>query len=384
MLIVRAYLREIAMVYLMTFAILVGVFAIEKFDYIARLAIDYHLDPSGFAVLFFSELPSIMDLILPIATLVAIYVAVLAIRERREFIILSAAGAGSGPLLKVTLSVACLAAAVSIVVSGFVKPVATQAFRQQYDRSLKELISKGPEGGRFFESKDMVVYTAKGDSREDRKLRVFGFQGARASYVYLSDCARMRVEAGQLFTDSCATHAYRFPPPADFDPEALPEQILPTECPTCDDERARLRIVYVEGRRTQVPFDMKTLFPTIERDRIDELNIFDLLRTEGGGFASSENAQRGVKAFVLAATNVFAVVCWRWRSRRCGHGSSPCRWRRRRCSAASSASARAACCLRDRRRRRARRASRASPSSLFSRCWRAWCDSTATISPRRA
>ncbi len=306
MLFVRSTVKEILTRCLVAFAVLVVVFAVEKFDFVARIAFEYGLDTEGFVVLFLSNLPTVMDLIIPIATIVAVYIALLNIRERRELVILAAVGVGSRPILVIAGFIATVALVTSFLISGFVKPAANYAFRKQYERSLSELVSKGPEGGRFFETPDTVVYTSPASGGEDRKLRVFGFEGARLDYIYLSDCARMRIEAGQLQSDTCASRAYRFKAPPGMAKASA--KIFPTECPTCDDERARLSIVRVAGRRTEKTFDMHTLFKTIERDRLDERNVVELLANDGRAFTSPENARRGVKDVLVALMNIFAVV----------------------------------------------------------------------------
>lgn len=307
MLFVRSILKEIIGRYLIAFLVLVIVFAVEKFDFIVRLSLEYGLDLRGFVILFLSDLPTVMDMIIPIATIVAFYITILNIRERREFIILAAAGVGSRPVLMLSISTALVAALTSFAVAGFVKPAANYAFRTQYERSLSELVSKGPEGGRFFETPDTVVYTSPATSGGERKLRVFGFEGPRVAYVYLSDCARMHIEAGLLYSDTCATRAYQFKRPNDLETESSAPFV--SECPECGDERSRLSIVRITGRRTEKAFDLQTLFKTIERDRIDERSVFELLDNADGTFVSKENALRGVKDLLIAAVNVFAVAC---------------------------------------------------------------------------
>jgi hypothetical protein len=309
MIFIGAVLREWFSSCRIAFGILVVVFAIEKFDFIARFAIDYELDLSGFVVLFLSNLPSIMDLIIPIATVIALYLSLLNIRERREFVILAAAGVGARPFLIIAVIIASLALLTSILISGFVKPAANYAFRQQYERSLSSIASNGPADGRFLETGDTVVHVSTSSPSEERKLSIFGFVGQKLDYVYLSDCARLRMEGKLLYSDTCAARIFHFKPASESAAEAIEPAPVSSECPTCNDERARLNIVRIEGGRTAKAFDLKSLFKTIDRNRVDELSIIELLAVKDATFVSPDNARRAVKDLLLATTNLLAIAC---------------------------------------------------------------------------
>ena len=309
MIFVGAVLREWFSSCRIAFGILVVVFAIEKFDFIARFAIDYDLDLGGFVVLFLSNLPSIMDLIIPIATVIALYLSLLNIRERREFVILAAAGVGARPFLIIAGTIASLALLTSILISGFVKPAANYAFRQQYERSLSSIASNGPADGRFLETGDTVVHVSTSSASEERKLSIFGFVGPKLDYVYLSDCARLRIEGKQLYSDTCAARIFHFKPAADQPADAVAPPPVSSECPSCNDERSRLNIVRIEGGRTAKDFELNSLFKTIDRNRVDELSVIELLAVKDGTFVSPDNARRAVKDLLLAAINLLAIAC---------------------------------------------------------------------------
>ncbi|MER2606878.1 MAG: LptF/LptG family permease [Siculibacillus sp.] len=306
----RASLREISSKYLVAVGVLVVVFAIEKFDYIARVAIEHDLSSSGFLTLFLSLIPAIIDKIVPIATLVAVYLVVLNMRERREFIILAAAGAGPRVLMVICGAVAVAATVFAAATSGFVKPAANHAFRKQYEASLADLVSKGPAEGRFFVASDTVVYVWSRDDRDERKMRAFGFEGKRLDHVFLSDCARMQIENGRLYTDACEARAYRFKAPVGEGLAAAlaDDRVVAARCPTCEGEAARLDIVRVRGGRSAKAFDMQTLFRTIERNRIEELSVVELLESRGDDFVSRINAKRAAVDLLLSLANMAAVA----------------------------------------------------------------------------
>jgi hypothetical protein len=306
MLYARKSLLQIFKIYLLSLAVLVVVFAIEKFDFILRVAIEYDLRVKGFLILFASMIPSVVDSIIPIATIVAVYFVLLSKREGREFLILSAAGCGVKPILQIAGTTAALSVLMSLLTSGYLKPAASLAFRLEYEKALAGLVSKGPQTGRFFEGGENVLHVWAQPSDSTRKMRVFGFEGNRLDQIFLSDCSNMYVENGQLKIDACEARVYVFqPPPASQG--AAPTDVR-SGCRLCPDQSGQLDVVRIQGGGSTRSFDMKTLFRPIERDHGDELNLPALLTADQSGFSSPSNARRGMTSLFLAFANVLAVA----------------------------------------------------------------------------
>lgn len=318
---ILATITAILSKYLAAFLALVVIFAIEKLDFVLRIAVENELNTTGFLLLFVTMIPSILDTIIPIATVVSVYLVVLAKREGREFLILSAAGSGLGSTRSALLAVGTLACVLSVVSAGFLKPAANFTFRTEYDKLLSEVIAKGPSTGRFFVSQDTVAHVWGRGGQQARGLRVFSFEGPRLDQVFMSDCARLVVEGGELLTSACKSRFYAFKVPSD--PETAPQddvalKISPPHkpalsekakpCRLCPDEAGNLDVVMVEGARSARVFDMKSLFRPLAQSRNDEMDMGQLLDRRGAVYASTENAKRAAIQWLMALTNLLAIA----------------------------------------------------------------------------
>ena len=299
---VRQSLLRVGWAYGVSFAVLMVIFAIEKFDYVFRIAIEFGLPMRGFLVMFLSMLPAVMDTIVPIATLVALYLVLLQKRESRELLILAAAGCDSRPIATVISVVGLTTVALSLFSSGLIQPSARYAFRAGYERAVENFVSKGPPPGRFFRGGQNVLQARARPGETQPGIRIFGFEGARLDRIFVSDCSQMDVQNSQLHVKACEARVYHFRAPETNDATLRPD------CLVCPDNDNRLEIMRLQGGASRYAFDMQAMFPTVERERIDELLMTDLLEVRDHGFASNDNARRATKNILFALVNILAVI----------------------------------------------------------------------------
>ncbi|WP_158266673.1 LptF/LptG family permease [Alsobacter soli] len=290
--------------YLIAFSALLGVFAIEKFDFILRTALTYRLGPRSFLVLFGAMMPTIMDAVAPIAALVATYLVVLQKREGREFLILSAAGSGGRPRIEIAAAMACVALFSSLGVAGFLKPLASHVFRSEYEAALAGVVGRGAETGQFFDARDTVLHVWGDPSPVGRKMRVFSFDGDRLDQVFASNCADMRVEGGRLLVDACEARVFAFKKPESESGEPLP---MTPHCRICTDPDGGIDVVRVKGAGSRREFDVNTLFPPEVSSRQDELTLPALLARRDTVFLSRSNGRKGTIIVQQAIVSALGV-----------------------------------------------------------------------------
>lgn len=137
-----------------SYGFLLGVFAIEKFQFILTVAVELKMNAPEFFMLLVSFLPTVVDFIIPIVTLVTVYFVAL---QNREYLVFAAAGLGRKPFLQTTSVLALFVFALSLSVSGCLKPLASFNFRTAYERALEQVIERGPMGGRFLQVKSLCI-----------------------------------------------------------------------------------------------------------------------------------------------------------------------------------------------------------------------------------
>lgn len=291
---------------------LVTVFAIEKFTYVLEVALKYQLSLTDFLVLYASILPDAADFILPVAVLIATYLVLLRKREAREFVALSSAGAGHMHFVAIAMAVGLVAAFMCIGLSGFVKPAANLAFRQQYEKALVSVLSKGIPGGRFYEQGGDILYVASAASGA-KHLRAFSFDGPRLERVTVSNCAGLRAVNGKVLSDLCKAQIYLFASRGGSASET--DKTLSTgsttgdkNCRLCESARGRLDVARLTADRSSISFDMQSIFPRQDELRRWERNVFALLRTHERKFGSIDDVRSAGSQIFLALSCMLAVA----------------------------------------------------------------------------
>jgi len=308
MIFVARSLRGFAIRYVLVLSTLLTVAFVEKFSAITRFALEYGMRLFDFLNLTVISIPTTMDFMLPISTIVAFYLTILDIRERREFIALASAGAGPGMITTMAIVVAVAATAVGLSVIGYLKPASNYAFRRLYEGQVATVVTKEQGRGRFFPVAGRVIQVLPGSGDAKLRLRSFGFAGPHLSAVYLADCAGMGIDGVSLSLVDCSARTYTFLPPAHGASVSMATS-LPTECDDCRGERGKLRILTTRVRQTNQTIEAADLLSVEARRRTEERSLDELLRFDGDGFASIEAARLGVKATLIAFTNLLAVVC---------------------------------------------------------------------------
>lgn len=300
-------LRGFAIRYLLVLSTLVIVAFVEKLHAIARFALEFGMSFLDFARLTVISIPATMDFMLPISTIVAFYLTILDIRERREFVALASAGVGPGMIATLALVVAVATTAIGVSVIGYLKPASNHAFRRLYEEQVATVITKEQGHGRFFRLRDRVTQVLPAGGDAERRVRTFGFDGPRLSSVYLADCADMGIDGLSLSLTDCSARTYTFLAPPRGTPAST--STLPTECADCGGDRGKLRILTTRIRQTNQTIDAAELLRVEPRKRPEERGLDELLRGDGATFASLEAARLGVKGVMIAFTNLFAVAC---------------------------------------------------------------------------
>lgn len=157
---------------------LIIVFVIEKLDFLLHAAIEYNVSPGGFMLLLAAYMPMVADFILPVAALVSVYLVLVYKRENREFLILAAAGIGMRPAVVITTVLGGVFMAASLLVSGYIKPMASDRYHNEFQRAIDNAVISGPGSGQFVVETDTVVHIAKLKERGIATSRSFSSMAA--------------------------------------------------------------------------------------------------------------------------------------------------------------------------------------------------------------
>lgn len=303
---------SIVLAYTAICSILVTVFAIEKFSYVLEVSLKYQLRFTDFLVLYASILPDAADFILPVAVLIATYLVLLRKREAREFVALSSAGAGHMHIVAIAMAVGLVAALMCISLSGFVKPAANLAFRQQYEKALLNVLSKGIPGGRFYEQGGETLFVAAATSGA-KHLRAFSFDGHRLERVTVSNCAGLRAVNGKVLSDLCKAQIYLFTSQGAGASAAGKTLNAGSttgngDCRLCESASGRLDVARLTADRSSMSFDMQSLFSKPDEMRRWERNLFALLETHERRFGSIEDVRSAGAQLFLALSCMLAVA----------------------------------------------------------------------------
>lgn len=303
----RVILKDVLLFYALAFTTLVVISIIEKFDYIARFAIEYGLDLRSFLTLQIASIPQIMDLVLPIATVVTFYFALLNARERRELIVMATAGAGPSRLMILAVMIGTAATLASILISGFLKPAANYVFRREYERAVAELVTRRPLHQAFFEIPGGTVEAIPGKADDRRSFRLYDLNADWPKSVLSAVCDNGQFRSNTFSSEKCLLQSYLFPPrPAATEKAA---RTTAANCETCSDPGDTLKVIATRVGQIGRQIDLSSLLAVDQNRRIEERYMPDLLRSDDKGFLSPEQARPAVKALLVASVNIFAVFC---------------------------------------------------------------------------
>lgn len=286
--------------------VLLMVFAMEKLTFLLDVALGFQIAPTGFWILFASMLPEVADYILPVTLVIAVHLVVLRQREAREYLILASAGVGPGHLIATFLGVSVVAASLSILVSGYVKPESRHLFRMQYSNAMGSALSAGLPGGRFYDQKENVLFIASAHEPTSRRMRAFGFQGERLDRLTLSNCAEVRAREHSVISELCDAKIYLFSPVA---ASRAPQGAgVDGDCRLCASSEGQLNVTRVAAAKSTIAFDMDDMFAFSPERGDNEKHILNLLEVERGGILAKPAAKRVLGYALLSLTCPFAVA----------------------------------------------------------------------------
>lgn len=297
---------------LLIFTLFILVFSIEKLAYIIDIFLNYGIDLRILARIYVSILPGAAEFLLPISITLACYVVILRKREAREFLILSGAGRGPGYFLVMTAAAATVAALLCLSLTGFVKPVSSQAFRHNYAEARANALTKGVPGGKFYPRQGSVMFVSgTPQAGGGDRLRVFDFNGVRLERLVASNCARLRSVGGNVVAGLCDAWIYLIGAEAgpgggqDTQADARPEA---GDCRLCTTPQGKLDFARVHVGPSSIAFEMGHLLGPITGRSDAERNLFDLLTLEDGRFASEKHARMAGGHVLLALICVLGAA----------------------------------------------------------------------------
>ncbi|WP_132012081.1 LptF/LptG family permease [Acetobacter aceti] len=172
-----------------------ALFLSERFPMVFRDVLRNHAGLREACLIFFLTAPQIFDLALPIACLVAVYRAVLQMREGREFLVMGAAGMGPSGLLAPCASLAFAAAIMSFLVAGIVNPLALYAQRVVLFNAESLALTGGAATGQFYILKKGVVFAPAAHEKtvfpgQKRHLFIYEPRGDSCVKIVLAGSAR--------------------------------------------------------------------------------------------------------------------------------------------------------------------------------------------------
>jgi lipopolysaccharide export LptBFGC system permease protein LptF len=172
------------------------IFIAERFTAVFRDVLVNNANLWDMALVLALTSTRIFDLALAIAVLMAVYLAVIQIREDRELLVLFAAGLGPYQFIALVFAVAVAAQLTSITVSGVLDPLSRYAARViLFDAEFRAL-KNGVGTGEFYYFPNRVAFApprsmSQDSLRQNWKLFVYEQQGPNASRIITADHARM-------------------------------------------------------------------------------------------------------------------------------------------------------------------------------------------------
>ena len=298
---------QIFNLYLLVYAVLIIVFAIEQFDSVLRTAIEYGVSPTAFSRLFVFALPEVADFIIPVSVLVSVYFVLLYKREGREFLTLAAAGSDVRPVVVLVCLVSGLFFGVSVFISGYLKPAAAYAYRSESTEAVAKFVSEGPQNGQFTYHGNKIFHVSDRRSDGERALRMFEFDNERLERLIISDCSNLLASRGDLIVNSCSARIYDFNPPAA--PPIGPDPASPGDCRICADASGRLNLTVIEVGESAMLFPLNSLVGGALGVQHNERPLHDLLSLDDNGrFRSGADVRDAAKILLLGLTSVLAAA----------------------------------------------------------------------------
>lgn len=292
---------KIIATYVLVTALICGIYLIEQFVPLLETALRYAFGGLAFGKLLVLTLPRIIEFALPLASLCVAYFAILEARERRELLVMSASGASSSHLAVTMLLAGAVAGAISLGISGFVKPAASFAYRSTLRESVNQVLSKEVPVGAFYDQSDSVLYSRASETGPLRVMRLFEFDGERLRQIVMSNCSRMRVEDGVVIARTCDLKGYRFGNPTRDKPQ--PASLTTGEpCTICLNDEGKIAVTGLLAGQSGFSFPMGDVFTSPVRNRASETNLPDLLAARQDRFVSEGFA-------TLAAIKILSAIC---------------------------------------------------------------------------
>ncbi len=161
------YANLVGHVWILALVVLLTVEAIFLSDIIISLILPelLALDATMFTIfkVVVYSIPRGVFIALPSAILIGVYLVFLRRRENQEFIISAGFGHGLKPLLFIALVVGVLSASLSLIISGFIEPLARYEFRNTISTSAQKAVEEGNlVAGRFYSVGDATMYASSG------------------------------------------------------------------------------------------------------------------------------------------------------------------------------------------------------------------------------
>lgn len=280
-------IRRYGLVYCLIALFVCSIYVIEKAAAILDGALQYHYPLSTVGELLLYTWPALFDFSLPLACLASVYFLLMARRERRELLVLSAAGAGWAHIALGVLGAAGLAMVLSLVFSGLVRPAASFRFHAAQQNARNEVLAHGVPSGSFFADENTVLHVQANEARPDNAIRLFQFHGGHLGRVVASQCATMRLDKGMVLTDICRGRIYFLRPVANVD--------------------TGYEAVGISTGKTRYPVDMSRIFRTPERNRTAEMNLVELVRDGAGPNGRPDYLVVAIADWLAAVTCLLAA-----------------------------------------------------------------------------
>lgn len=300
---------QIFSLYVLVYAVLIVVFAIEQFDSVLRKAIEYDVSLTAFSRLFAFALPEVADFIISVSVLVSVYFVLLYKREGREFLTLAAAGSDVRPVVVLVFLVSGLFFGVSVFISGYLKPAAAYAYRSESTEAIAGFVSEGPQNGQFTYDGNKVFHVSDRRSDGERALRMFEFDNERLERLIISDCSNLLTSRGDLIVNFCSARIYVFNPPEAPPVGQEPASASPDDCRVCADESGRLNLTVIEVGKSAMLFPLNSLVGGALSVQHNERPLHDLLSLDDNGrFRSGSDVRDAAKILLLGLTSVLAAA----------------------------------------------------------------------------
>ena len=281
--------------------VLIGIFTIEKFEFLLSTWLKYEIPLGRFALMFLSFLPAGAEYILPIAVLVATYTVLLTRRENMEFVVLATAGASQKTFAKLLAGLAFCAVMGSLVVTGYLKPEANYLFRTSLEAAKREAMILAPERGAFFPGEESTIFLKRGEAQGKHAIRIFNVEDGKLNFVFGSGCGSLETSGADLVVHQCNLHGLAFE-------EAKPPAA--SSCPECGFATAVHRASMYTGKS-----ETRLLMDSLSRDPARrgsaEMPLHQLasnLVASGSSRLAYRLIQHAQRAFVAAFAVVLAIA----------------------------------------------------------------------------